>query len=111
MTIAYLVDFVTDVLLLTLSIQAHVRRNQTNLQISTNVTKQRNVANAGDHQKKQRADEHDNGEERRHGEGRYGEGVALEIFRNVIPIAIFLLCEVDAPECESIDGLSRTFSE
>lgn len=83
----------------------------TYLQVTSDVTQKRNVAETGNDEENERASKDNCGEER--GECQTGgrSTIACEVLGDIVPAAFVLVGEVDSVEGEGIDRLPRTIGQ
>lgn len=75
----------------------------THLEISLNVTKQRNIAYTGSYQHEKREGEDERGEGSGNGQGNGDVRIAAEVFVDIVPRALALLREIESIQGECVD--------
>ena len=85
-------------------------KRETYLEVTLNVGKQRNIADTSDDEHQEGDGEDEHGESRGHRKGRCDE-VTVEVLRDIIPVALLLLGEIERIQGQRVDRLTRTVGE
>ena len=85
-------------------------KRETYLEVTLDVGKQRNVADTSDDEHQEGDGEDEHGEGRGHRKGR-GDEVTVEVLRDIIPVALLLLGEIERIQGQRVDRLTRTVGE
>ena len=85
-------------------------KRETYLEVTLNVGKQRNIADTSDDEHQEGDGEDEHGEGRGHRKGR-GDEVTVEVLRDIIPVALLLLGEIERIQSQRVDRLTRTVGE
>ena len=85
-------------------------KRETYLEVTLNVGKQRNIADTSDDEHQEGDGEDEHGEGRGHRKGR-GDEITVEVLRDIIPVALLLLGEIERVQGQRVDRLTRTVGE